>query len=108
MAHVTPIVQMLNNQTTPVMAFMVIGTVLFLSLCLTGLIVRHSGQKLQNVYSGLHPSIGATLMAGFVLFVALITDSAMHNSALAKQSVDKEAHVLNLALSVLEKTQYPG
>ena len=97
----------LNNQTTFVMAICVIGGLLLLSLSLTWLMIRFSGERLLRAYAGLMPPVGAMLMAGFVLSVAFVVSSVMRDGTLAEQSVDMEAHSLHLALTVLDKEKHP-
>jgi len=97
----------LNNQTTFVMAICVIGGLLLLSLSLTWLVIRFSGERLLRAYAGLMPPVGAMLMAGFVLSVALVVSSVMRDGTLAEQSVDSEAHALHLALAALDKEKHP-
>jgi hypothetical protein len=107
MEQMSTLVGFLNNQDTPVMALYIIGALILLSLCLTWLVIHFSGERSLHAYAGIVPNIGGTLMAGFVLFVALVTNGVLRDSAVAQQSVDKEAHALHLALSLLDKQHYP-
>lgn len=101
------LIRFLNEQTISIMALCVIGGMVLLSLGLTWLVIRFSGKRLLHVYAGLITNLGAPIIAGFVLFVALVINGVLHDTSVAEQSVDQEAHALHLALSVLDKQQYP-
>ena len=89
------------------MAICVIGGLLLLSLSLTWLMIHFSGERLLRAYAGLMPPVGAMLMAGFVLSVAMVVSNVMRDGTLAEQSVDSEAHALHFAITVLDKEKYP-
>ncbi len=101
------IILLMNNQTLPLMAFFAIGAMIMTSLSVSWLVLR-SGERLLRAYDGLKPPVGSMLMAGFVLYVALIVSSVVRDRVLAEQSVDQEAHTLHLALSVLVGEEYPA
>ncbi len=101
-------IEILLNQSDLVIAICVIGSLILVSLGVTWLVIRFSGEQLLRTYSGLVPNFGATLVAGFVLFVALVINGILHDRALAEQAVDQEAHALHEAQTLLDKKQHPG
>ena len=103
-----PLIDFLLNQTGAVTALCVMGISILLALGLTWLTIRMSGQKLMRAYSGLVPNVGATLTAGFLLFVALVASTVLRDRAMAEQAVDLEAHALHIALSTLDKEKFPA
>ncbi|MCK9395243.1 MAG: DUF4239 domain-containing protein [Methylobacter sp.] len=89
------------------MALLIIGTTVVLAWFIAEMAHRFPLAKLKPSFRNLLPPLGGAMMAGYVIFSALIANSIWHDKEFALQAVHLEAHSLSFAGRMVDAQRYP-
>lgn len=90
-----------------VMALSIIGTTVVLALSIVEIIHRSPLAKLKPSFRNMNPSLGGAMMAGYVIFSALIANTLWRENEFAQQAVLQEARSLSFAARMVDAQRYP-
>ncbi len=101
-------IRYLQESSTITMALAIIGATIAAGWLLVLLVDRCSGPKLKEAYRSLPLPFGGALMAGQIIFCALLSTSVWHDMGVAQQAVLQEARALNFAAALIDEEANPA
>lgn len=89
-----------------VMALLVIGTTIIVAWAIAEAI-HFFPVKIKSSFRHMLPTLGGSMMAGYVIFSALIANTIWRDTDFARQAVHQEAHALSFADRMIDAQRYP-
>lgn len=89
------------------MALLIIGATVVLAWSIVEMVQRFPAEKLKPSFRNMLPPLGGAMMAGYVIFSALIANSIWHDKEFALQAVHQEARALSFMGRIVDMRRYP-
>ncbi|MDP1772279.1 MAG: DUF4239 domain-containing protein [Methylobacter sp.] len=89
------------------MALLIIGTTVVLAWSFVEMVHRFPLAKLKPSFRNMLPTLGGAMMAGYVIFSALLANTIWREKEFAHQAVHQEAHSLGFADRMVDAQRYP-
>ncbi|MFA6051426.1 MAG: hypothetical protein WC762_02440 [Methylobacter sp.] len=89
------------------MALLIIGTTVVLAWAIAEMVHRFPLAKLKPSFCNMLPALGGAMMAGYVIFSALVANTIWRDKEFALQAVHQEARSLSFAARIVDAQRYP-
>jgi len=90
-----------------VMALLIIGTTVAVAWLIVELVHSSPIAKLKPSFRHMLPTLGGSMMAGYVIFSALIANTIWREKEFAQQAVHQEVRSLSFADRMVDAQRYP-
>lgn len=89
------------------MAFLIIGTTVALAWLIVEIVHRTHLAELKPSFRNMLPPLGGAMMAGYVIFSALVANTIWREKEFAEQAVHQEVRSLSFAAKMVDAQRYP-
>lgn len=89
------------------MALLIIGTTVALAWSIVEIVHYSHLAKLKPSFRNMLPPLGGAMMAGYVIFSALVANTVWRENEFAQQAVHQEARALSFAARMVDAQRYP-